>query len=116
MFGHPRGQIRESIGRIDLKLERLGILLLAAGALQINDKLTRHGQCDARPEVLFNQSKGEIDTSGDSTGSVEGAVFQVEGVVIDTQLGKTFGDIVSKAPVGGDAAVIKETGGRERVD
>jgi hypothetical protein len=56
-------------------LQRLGVLFLSARALEINDQVTRHGKGDFSAVIFLDESKRQVDSSGDAGRGVERAIF-----------------------------------------
>ena len=62
--GHPRGEFREPVAGPGLEAKGLRILLLAPGALQVDDQHARRRKRDLRAEVLLDERQGEVDPRG----------------------------------------------------
>src|SRR5690349_5362182 len=112
----PCHEIGEAIGRAHLELERLGILLLPARALEINDKLARDRERELRAMVFLDQREREIDAGRDAARGVEPTVLDEERIAVDAQRRKARGERIGVAPVRRDLAAVEETRRRDAVD
>src|SRR5438067_2879503 len=116
MSQHPGSEIGEAIGRIALKLQRLGILLLPAGSFQIHDQLPRDRDRDARSEVFLDECQGEVHARRNPTGGEKRSIFHKERVMIYVELRETAGHILGEPPMSRYGAAVEKTRRRERID
>ena len=109
---HPCRQIGEAAGGSNLKLQRLGELLLPPGPLHVDHQFARHGKGHAGSEVFFNQCQGKINPGGDARRGVELAVPNVESIGIHLQRRKAAGQLGGELPVSGHSPPVEQSGRR----
>jgi hypothetical protein len=103
----PACQFSQAIVRLSLKPQRLGVLLLPAGPLQINDQLAGYSQRGGWSQIFLDQRQREIDPGGYSSGSVKLPVLQKNGIRLNLQLRKMPYQMVGEPPVSRHAPAIE---------
>ena len=109
MGGHPGERGAEGFGWSGADQGCFDILGLVARALGGDDHAPGNGGSDVGAVVLANDMEREIDGGGGSGRGEDLAVVDVEDARVDLDLGIAGGEFSSPAPMGGDAATIKQT-------
>ena len=113
ILAHPGVQGAEGVVAL-LQLQRRAELRLAAGALEKNHQLARHGERDRAPEVFLDQSEREIDTRGDARRGPDVAVADEDRIALDDHLGVAARQLGAARPMRRRAAAGEQAGGGEQ--
>ena len=84
-----------------------GELRLAAGALQVDDQLTRDGGGGLVPVVVGDEGEGEVDAGGHTGGGPHVAVVDIDGVGVDGDLRVGVVKESALCPVGGGPSSLQ---------
>ena len=87
VVAQPGQQVAHRFGVGGLPGQERGELRLAAGALQVDDQLTRDGGRGLVSVVVGDQREREVDAGGDAGGGPHVAVVDVDGVGVDGHVG-----------------------------
>ncbi len=109
MGSHPGERGAERLLLIGADQRCFDILGLVAMALRRDDHAAGNGGSDVGAVVLANDVEREIDGGGGSGRGEYLAVVDVEDARVDLDPGITGGEFSGPAPMGGDAATIKQT-------
>jgi hypothetical protein len=105
----PGGEIGKAIGCFYLKAQRLGVLLLPPGSLEVHDHFAGYGEGRLWAEILLDHCQRQIDPGSDPRRCIEAVVLVEERVRIDAQFRESTLHVVDEGPMGGDLAPVEES-------
>src|SRR6516164_6073085 len=79
----PGREVCETIRRASLELQRLGILHLPAGPLQVDNEIARGRERNAAAKIRLDEGEREINARGYAGGGVDVSVADIDRVRLE---------------------------------
>jgi hypothetical protein len=88
-------------------------LRLAARAAEVNHQLLRRSPGNGVAQILFDQSQRQVNASGNSCGSPNGAILDEYAVGLQADSRESASEIGAAAPMSGRALPVKKPSSRQ---
>ncbi len=116
VFDHPGGDLAKLARGAALEMKGRRILHLAAGALQVHDKLSGYGECGCAPEIFLDKRERKIDSGGDSRRRIQASGFYEDGVRVQADTRPPRSHVVGVTPVRRCTTPVQESTFCQRID